>query len=89
MPLIQKVTTKTQPIWPDKTIYATVFADQPPTPDHATPQTADPSWNSLVDALQDLIVGHHHDGVDSRLVAVSAVETQLIFGAAVENAALS
>jgi len=48
MTRVPKVTTLTQPIWPDKTLYATIFADQPPTPNHAVPQAADPDWTSLI-----------------------------------------
>ncbi len=37
-------------------------------PPNRGPVSTDPEWNELVDALQDLTIGHHHDGVDSRFI---------------------
>src|SRR2546425_1331640 len=58
----KKVSALTDPIWPDRTIYAGVFADQPPTPAHRQPLSTDPSWNEMVDWLQDPSAGHTHTG---------------------------
>ncbi len=37
-------------------------------PPNRGPVSTDPEWNELVDVLQDLTIGHHHDGVDSRFI---------------------
>jgi hypothetical protein len=62
MPL-PKVTKVDDVIWMDKTIQASVFADA--LNPHRFPVTTDPDWNSMIDVLQDLTIGHTHDGVNS------------------------
>ncbi len=38
-------------------------------PPNRGPISTDPEWNELVDVLQDLTIGHHHDGADSRFLS--------------------